>query len=362
MADNNDSYNLNDLMNESTDDEQESKSFNKKENNDEKNDKKSEAKRKRDRKRKNANADFEEATQSTREKKKKQFSIWDFFKKHIMKYLIGLIVGIILGIILFVGGSSDDENKQIYEVDDSVSLEDQIDNVKAHQLDAIRQQFSDLRSKDGLDTEEQDKIASINKTVSDSIDPFLKSVMNTPLNPSKDEVKKRENKLKDLSTGENDEKNYDKTAIENLIKGNSAAKEMNKPGVKSGATFASLMGTDKKKNNVYLTVTPFTTKEKTVNVIYLIKTNNDGKFVTGTYIGYINTSDSTRAKDLYGYLSNILKGDVNADQVNKAINNQQQEQKSSKDVKKEQKEAADKAKKESKKAKKDKKEDKKKKR
>ena len=111
--------------------------------------------------------------------------------------------------------------------------------------------------------------------------------MNTPLNPTEKEISKRTNKLKDLATNENDEKNYDKEAIDNLLRGNSAAKELGEAGVKSGSTFAGLVGVDKKKNNVFFTITPYTTKNQTVNVLYLIKTNNDGKYVTGSYLGYM---------------------------------------------------------------------------
>lgn len=342
MSNKDDGFNLDDLMNSSTDEEENSSKKKKDEENEKNEDdnqyksKSDRAKERNNKKKKSQNADFELATQSTRDKKKNQFSVWAFFKKHIMKYLIGLIVGVIVGIMLFGGSSSQEENRQVYEVDQGVSLEDQINNVHSSQNDAIRQQFSALRGDSANDSmsEEQDKIAGVNENLAKSIDPFLKEVMNTPMNPSKKEIDKRTNKLKDLSTSDNDEKDYDEAAIKNLLEGNSALKELNEPGVKSGSTFATLMGVDKKKNDVYLTMTPYTTKHKTVNVLYLIKANNDGKFVSGTYVGYIQSSDKNRAKDTYGYLGNILKGDVNADQINKAISNEiEQKQKEEQDQK-----------------------------
>lgn len=347
MADNkNDSYNLDDLMDKAP--EEEEKGFFDVDNQDEKEEStKDKHRKKNEKKRKNLNASFETATQSTRDKKKNKFDLWGFFKKHIMKYLIGLVVGIILGIILFGGGSSQQEDRQVYEVNKGISIEDQIDNVRSSQNDAIRQQFASLRDDNGSLTEEQDKIAGLNENVANSIEPFLKEIMNNPLNPTDKEISKRTNKLKDLSTSENDEKDYDKAAIDNLLKGNSAAKELGEAGVKSGSTFAGLVGVDKKKNNVFFTITPFTTKNQTVNVMYLIKTNNDGKYVTGSYIGYINSDDKNRAKYVYDYLANSLKGDVNADQVNKEImNNEDQNKDNQKDQnkdKKDQEKAQDKA-------------------
>lgn len=319
MADKkNDSYNLDDLMDQAP--EEEEKGLFDTNNDDEQEEStKDKHRKKNEKKRKNLNASFESATQSTRDKKKNKFDMWGFIKKHVLKYLIGLIVGLVLGIMLFGGGSSQEENKQVYEINKGISIEDQIDNVRASQNDAIRQQFSSLRDDNGSLTEEQDKIAGLNENISNSIDPFLKEVMNNPLNPTEKEITKRTNKLKDLSTSENDEKNYDKAAIDNLLRGNSAAKELGEAGVKSGSTFAGLVGVDKKKNNVFFTITPYTTKNQTVNVLYLIKTNNDGKYVTGSYLGYMHADDKNRAKYVYDYLANSLKGDVNADQVNKAI-------------------------------------------
>lgn len=275
---------------------------------------------KKNKRKRNENADFENATKSTRDKNKNKFSIWKVFKKHIMMPLIGFIVGIIVAIFLFGGSSSPDENEEVYEVDNSISIEDQIDNVRSSQIDAIRQQFSSLREQ-GADTDEEDKIVQSNESMSKSIDPFLKEVMNTPFNPSEKELKARANKLQDIAKGDEDESNFDKVAIDYLLKGNSAAKELNEPGVKSGSTFSSVIGSDKKNNNVYLTITPFTTKDKTVNAVYLIKADSNGQFVTGTYIGYIQSSDKNRAKDTFSYLANIVKGDVNTKQVNKAIAN-----------------------------------------
>lgn len=323
MADKkNDSYNLDDLMDQAP--EEEEKGLFDTNNDDEQEEStKDKHRKKNEKKRKNLNASFESATQSTRDKKKNKFDMWGFVKKHVLKYLIGLIVGLVLGIMLFGGGSSQEENKQVYEINKGISIEDQIDNVRASQNDAIRQQFSSLRDDNGSLTEEQDKIAGLNENIANSIDPFLKEVMNNPLNPTEKEIKKRTNKLKDLATSENDEKNYDKSAIDNLLRGNSAAKELGEAGVKSGSTFAGLVGVDKKKNNVFFTITPYTTKNQTVNVLYLIKTNNDGKYVTGSYLGYMHADDKNRAKYVYDYLANSLKGDVNADQVNKAIVNSQ---------------------------------------
>lgn len=323
MADKkNDSYNLDDLMDQAP--EEEEKGLFDTNNDDEQEEStKDKHRKKNEKKRKNLNASFESATQSTRDKKKNKFDMWGFVKKHVLKYLIGLIVGLVLGIMLFGGGSSQEENKQVYEINKGISIEDQIDNVRASQNDAIRQQFSSLRDDNGSLTEEQDKIAGLNENIANSIDPFLKEVMNNPLNPTEKEITKRTNKLKDLATSENDEKNYDKSAIDNLLRGNSAAKELGEAGVKSGSTFAGLVGVDKKKNNVFFTITPYTTKNQTVNVLYLIKTNNDGKYVTGSYLGYMHADDKNRAKYVYDYLANSLKGDVNADQVNKAIVNSQ---------------------------------------
>lgn len=305
---------LDDVMESDSNSNEDKEENNKKE----ENDKKSSKKQKQEKKRKNLNADYENATKSTRDKNKEKFSIWKMFKKHIMKPLIGFVVGMIVAIFLFGGSSSEDESEQVYEVDDSVSIEDKIDNVRSSQIDAIRKQFSALRE-DGADRNEEDKLAEINANAAKNLDPFLKEVMNLPFNPSEKELTSRTNKLKELSKGQDDEENFDKSAIDNLLKGNSASKELNQPGVKSGVTFASVMGVDKKNNNVYLTMTPFTTDDKTVNVLYLIKADSDGKFVTGTYIGYVQSSDKNRVKDTFSYLSNALKGDVNADQVNKAV-------------------------------------------
>ena len=343
MADKkNDSYNLDDLMDQNEDEEKGLFDVNNDEDTDDSNEStKAKHRKKNEKKRKNLNASFESATQSTRDKKKNKFDVWGFMKKHVFKYLIVLIAGLVLGIMLFGGGSSEEESKEVYEINEGVSIEDQIDNVRSSQIDAIRQQFSSLRDDNGSLTEEQDKIAGLNENIANSVDPFLKVVMNTPLNPTEKEISKRTNKLKDLATNENDEKNYDKEAIDNLLRGNSAAKELGEAGVKSGSTFAGLVGVDKKKNNVFFTITPYTTKNQTVNVLYLIKTNNDGKYVTGSYLGYMHSDDKNRAKYVYDYLANSLKGDVNADQVNKAIVNDQNKNNADDQKAKQDKEKAD---------------------
>ena len=315
MTNKNDKVNIEDLT-KTTDDAEvkEEKSglfgFSKKNKNDENND--NENKNKNNKKKKKKQKSLVE---DRKNKKKSKFKFWPFFKKYLMYPLIAFILGIFVGAI-FLSSSNSDNNSKVYEIGDTVSIEDQIQNVRSSQIDAIRTQFSDMVD-EGAVTQEENKIAGINSNAAKNLDPILETALNTPLNPTKDEISKREKQIEskastdaDSSKGKNE---LDKNAINKLVTGNNVSKELNEPGVKSGATFASVMGVDEKNNNVYMTLTPFTTKTKSVNVIHIIKTDSDGKFITGSYVGYINSNGFNRASDVYDFITNALKDNKTLD-------------------------------------------------
>ena len=290
------------------------------------------------------------------------------FKRFIFKYkwmILAIIVSFVAGCFAVSFITSDTQQDQVYKPDKPMSLEDSIDNVRSSQIEALQDQFTQIRSEDdnatGDTPEDPSKMSEQQKLVADAIsknkdnvEKPLKIAMNLRYDASEED---REQAKKDIVKSA-DENHLSKQELDNIVNGNSASNELKQYGAKSGASNPSILGVDKKNNFTYLTVTPYTVKDRTVNVLHIVKLSDKGELVSLHYIGYIHSNGHNRAKDISTYMTSSLKdGQKELKEIDKPIKEKEEVEKEEK-KEKEKKEKEDK-KKDDKKKDDDKKDDKK---
>lgn len=276
------------------------------------------------------------------DKGKKKKSVRRFFSRYkwyfmwsILSFLAGLII-----LALFDGGN----DNEVYQLSEPMSLEESIDNVRSSQIDSLQAQFSQIKKNQDInDTEDPDgpKLSKNKKLIADAIsdsskelDPILKDSMNVHY----DADKKDKDKVRDSIKKKVDDKVFDDDAIDNLIDGNSAGKELRQYGVKSGGTQPSIVGVDEKDNFVFLSITPYSVKDRTVSVVHIAKINDDKKVVDLHYVGYLQSYGHQRAQNITKAIKESLNKDTKADKdLDKSVEST---------LDKEKKENAEKAKKE----------------
>ena len=285
------------------------------------------------------------------------------FKKFLFKnkwMFVAIIVSFITGCFAVSFITSDTQEDQVYKPDKPMSLEDSIDNVRSSQIESLQDQFTEIKNENADAqgespddpsnmSEKQKVIADAISQNKDSVEEPLKIAMN--LHYDADDQTKEQAK-KDIVKNI-DENHLSKEELDNIVNGNSASKELKQYGAKSGASNPAILGVDKKDNFTYLTITPFTVKDRTVNALHIVKLNNKGKLVSLHYTGYIHSNGHNRAKDIATYMSSSLKdGQKELKEIDKPIKLKEEVEKEEK----EQKEKEEKEKKEKEKEQKEKEE------
>lgn len=278
------------------------------------------------------------------------------FKRFLFKYkwmISAIIVSFVAGCFAVSLITSDTQQDQVYKPDKPMSLEDSIDNVRSSQIEALQDQFTQIRSEDdnatGDTPEDPSKMSEQQKLVADAIsknkdnvEKPLKIAMNLHYDASEED---REQAKKDIVKSA-DENHLSKQELDNIVNGNSASNELKQYGAKSGASNPSILGVDKKNNFTYLTVTPYTVKDRTVNVLHIVKLSDKGELISLHYIGYIHSNGHNRAKDISTYMTSSLKdGQKELKEIDKPIKEKEEVEKEEKQEKeKKEKEKEDKKK------------------
>ncbi|MCO4346307.1 hypothetical protein MTQ93_09645 [Staphylococcus agnetis] len=285
-------------------------------------------------------------------KKEKKFPLLSVIKRKkwsILLCSLFLMIGFIFG--LSISGDSKDE---VYRLE-TLSLEESIDNFRATQLESITDQYVALsdsikRGENGQGNrdEESAKLSENKKLIANAVgahtknvEEALKIIMNVNYDDKDSDIEGAKEKLKSVV----DAKYMSKEHIERLFTGNSASKALRQKGVKSGTTNLSIAGVDKKDNFTYMAFTPYSTDDRTVSVLHLIKLNKEGKLMDIHYVGYVHSYGHKKGQAITAALTETLKsGDKELKEIDRFIETKEEVERREK----EEKEKEDKRAKESK--------------
>lgn len=288
--------------------------------------------------------------------KRKTSGVRRFFSKYKWYFILcmsSFIAGAVAISFITSGDKSD-----VYQLNEPMSLEESIDNFRSSQIDALESQIQQINNnakdgtEDSMDNGGELEISRNKKlfseamsTNSKNLDQVLKAIMNVGYDADKDErMKAKQEMLKHI-----DPKKFSSKTADKLINGNSAGRELRQYGVKSGASMPSIIGVDDDDNFVYLSITPYSVKDRTVAVAYLSKMNKEGKLIDLHYIGYMNSYGHKRAERVTDALKESLEKGTKADKkldesIDKTLTDEQKEnlEKQQKEDDKKQKEDEDK--------------------
>lgn len=252
-------------------------------------------------------------------KKNKSNSDEPSFLPFMLKMLIpvlALIVGFIGGWMLMGNDSTQTANQTqsnavvVSSINNKQTIDESVKSVQNAQLDAIREQYATILNDAELTKKVNTNSYYIAKTNNESvstIEPLFNTMFD--IQTETNNINGFKSKITNIFNIQDDTNIKEFTNnMGNKVLKESPAKILKENGAKSGSTFSTLIGIDPNGNSSYLTITPYATESKILNMMYLVKLNgSSGKIIDFEYVGHMNAKDKSEAKTFYAKLTKMVK-------------------------------------------------------